>query len=338
MAQKNKEIIERNTAENLALIMARLLLDHRGWRVDSLMRRLNISKTTFYTYRQRLRGLPIRELRDKNGESLVHVVKDGNASYLRLRNLDEPPEGRDDFFTRMMSLQMAKETFRFLGDVDLRRHLDELVREFSDHIREKHYAFAHILRNMDRAFVVLPRAPKNYRGKRAVVQAILRGMEGPYRLKLTYENSRDEQWTRVIEPLTLVVYDSALYLLVRSTQGGHVYTLAVDRVIRVEKTGEVFRYPPASEYDPMDYTEGAFGMMTSDSGSVDVELIFANKSWLKKSLRERRWHRTQQFFELPDGRLHMTFNVSSMTSVWPWIRSYGDDVEVVKPERGDDGE
>lgn len=325
------EAAERKAATNLARIVARLLLDPRGWRVDALMQDLGIGRSTFYNYLARLQALPVPELQDKDGQSLVTVVPEGDARYLRMKRLGDAPEERDDFFARAMALQMARQAFSFLGDVDLRRHLDDLVREFHDHVRQKHVAFVHLLRNLDRAFVVLPRAPKDYRGKRALLQAILRGLEGPYRLKLTYETPGRRPWTKLLEPLTLVVHDSALYLLVRSPDEGHVFTLAVERILKAEKTGEAFHYPPRDEYDPLDFTEGAFGMLTSEDDPIEVELVFANKPWLKKSLRERHWHKTQSFFELPDGRLRMTFRVRSMAGVWPWIRGYGDLVEVVRP-------
>lgn len=326
------EKTERRAATNLAQIVARLLLDPRGWRVDLLQQQLNISRSTFYNYYQRIRDLPISEFKDKNGNSLVALVKDGDATYLRLKRLEGTPEDQDDFFSRVVALEMTRQMFSFFGDADIRQQLEEICREFDSHVRKKHLALNNLLRNIDRVFLVLPWAPKDYRGKKALLKTILRGLEGPYRLRITYETPGRNPWTKKLEPLTLVVHESALYLIVRSPEDdGYVFTLAVDRIRRVEKTGEVFRYPSKDEYDPIDYTDGAFGMFISEDEPIEVELVFANEPWLKKSLRERRWHKTQTFFELPDGRLRMTFKVNSMTCVRRWIKSFGDLVEVIKP-------
>jgi len=329
-------VAERKAATNLAWIVVRLLLNPQGWRVDDLIGELGIKRSTFYKYVKQLRALPVAELRDQNGESLVGVVRDGEVRYLRLKRLSEPPERQNDFFERMIALRMVEQVASFLEGTALGRRVNALASEFKDHIRDRHDAFQHLLRNMDRAFVVLPRAPKNYREKHKQVETILQGLGGCYRLSVTYEVPGRKAWTRLLEPLTLLVHDNALYLLVRSPDDKYVYTLAVDRILEVKKTGQVFHYPSRQEYDPLDYTEGAFGVLTAEHAEpIPVELIFANKPWLKKSLLERHWHKTQSFCELPDGRLRMTFTVRSMAGVWPWIRSYGRLVEVVKPAEPD---
>jgi proteasome accessory factor B len=319
-------------AMNLAEIVLKLVMDPKGYRLDDIRKDFGVSRSTMFHYLKQLRDLQVAALRDQaTGKSLLRTVKDGETSYLRLDRLEEPPEERQDFFSRVLALQMARQAFGFLGDTELKGHLDALAKEFEDHIRQRHYAWTHLLRNMDRAILFLPRAPKSYRGQRLKLNAILRGLEGPYRLRVTYGVPGEKAWTRVVEPLTLVVWDSALYLFVRSPEGGYVYTLAVDRIRKVQKTGEAFHYPPRADYDPRDLVEGYFGPWGGDDKPVDVELIFADIAGMKQALRERQWHPTQRFVDLPDGRMRMKFTVKSMVQVWPWIRGFGGEVEVVKP-------
>lgn len=66
---------------------------------------------------------------------------------------------------------------------------------------------------------------------------------------------------------------------------------------------------------------------------TEVELVFKNERWLKLYIRERRWHRSQELTDLPDGRLRLKLRVNNMVEVLPWIRSFGRDVKVVKPAR-----
>ena len=66
-------------------------------------------------------------------------------------------------------------------------------------------------------------------------------------------------------------------------------------------------------------------------GDGEVKLRFANTYRVKKYLMERTWHQSQHFEELEDGRLMMSFKVQSMNQVWPWIRSFGEEVEVLAP-------
>jgi len=327
---------DRKAATNLARIMARLLLDPWGWNIEHLRQDLQISRSTFYKYLRSLRDLQIQELMDEQHRSRIVVQQKGDTRYLRLKVLEVPPEQRNDFFSLATALQMLRQMTAFLEGTDLRRPFDELVREVENHIRQPAYARNHLLRRQDRAIVVLPGAPKNYCEKGRTIRHILQALEGTFCLRITYVLPEGRSWTRVVQPLTLLVHDSALYLLVRSPEEGHVYTLAVERIQNAERTGKNFVYPRPDEYNPLDYTEGAFGLMTDPEGEqIEVELLFANKPWLKSALRERQWHKTQNFFEMPDGRLRMTFTVRSMVGVWPWIRSYGNLVEVVKPDQAD---
>jgi predicted DNA-binding transcriptional regulator YafY len=48
-------------------------------------------------------------------------------------------------------------------------------------------------------------------------------------------------------------------------------------------------------------------------------------------VRERIWHHTQQFRDLPDGRLEMRFRAGGTFEIARWILGWGDAVEVMRP-------
>jgi predicted DNA-binding transcriptional regulator YafY len=151
---------------------------------------------------------------------------------------------------------------------------------------------------------------------------------------LTYAGAKGPK-VHEVEPLSLVLHRSALYLLARHVGDARVYTFAVDRIAGVDASKNGFRYPGHDEFDPAAHYEGAFGVFVPPSKKrkpTDVELIFDNERWLKLYVSERRWHPTQEISELKDGRLRMRFRVDDMIEVWPWIRSFGEAVKVVKPK------
>ena len=85
--------------------------------------------------------------------------------------------------------------------------------------------------------------------------------------------------------------------------------------------------------DPKALFEGRFGIyQETNAHATDVVLIFADIPWLHRYFTERTWHSNQVFEQLPDGRLKITFRVGSMIEVLPWIRSFGNDVEVIAPQ------
>lgn len=113
---------------------------------------------------------------------------------------------------------------------------------------------------------------------------------------------------------------------------------AADRISRVEPVltrGAHFKYPREDDWSPEEFTERSFGIFTppeSAQEAIDVALVFEDIAWLKAHVRERRWARGQRFTELPDGRLRMEFTVNSLIEVLPWVRQWGENVRVEKPD------
>jgi proteasome accessory factor B len=179
----------------------------------------------------------------------------------------------------------------------------------------------------------VPDAPKDYSKQGDKLRAILHGLVFTEQLAFDYHGSGGPR-QHTLEPLTLMMHRSALYLVARRPGEKRPFTYAVDRIAKVAPGREKFAYPDVTEFDPARHFEGSFGIFLSPDGDgkkTDVELVFANKRWLKLAVRERRWHPTQRFREFPDGRLEMKFKVENMVEVWPWIRSFGNDVVVRRP-------
>jgi len=131
----------------------------------------------------------------------------------------------------------------------------------------------------------------------------------------------------VIEPLSLVLYREALYLIANSrTYGGIRISFAVDRITRSTwLKGQHFTYP--QDYSPAQQLDGAFGLVGGESEKV--EIIFDAEQ--AKYVRERRWHPTQRFVTLPDGRVRMTMTVSGTHDVVLWLLGHTGTFEVVQP-------
>ena len=174
----------------------------------------------------------------------------------------------------------------------------------------------------------------------SLVHAVLseRHIDTVYRSAMSANHAEERSSrTQRLEPLSIVSSRGALYLLARpvrpeADEEQPILTYAVDRFEQVEITDVSFDYPSEVAFDPDSFFEGHFGIFQRHGGEeMEVELIFADIGWLKIFLQERQWHPDQRFTELEDGRLRMTFPISTMGRVWPWIRSFGKDVQVVKP-------
>ena len=314
---------------NLAIIVHRVLTHRRGWRVDLLMDELKIKQRTYRKYRKLLCEEFTPFLDDK-GQRLIVEERDGDYRWLRLR-LETSALTNTDLPAQISALHFARNTLRFLRDTDIGSAADGLLEALESNVRERHAA-THMLRNLDRLLYFVPDSPKDYTGRSSVVRTLLSALFVSRRVRLTYDAANSSHTERDVEPLSLVSWRSGLYLLARSADNLHIKTYAVDRIERVSVLPVVFNYPSRVNFAPASFTNGGFGIFhQADAEPQKVELVFADIKWLKVYLKERRWHETQQFDELPDGRLKMTFEVAGMTEVWPWIRSFGTDVEVLQP-------
>lgn len=317
---------------NLARIVHRLMTSHRGWRVDALMAELDIAPRTYRKYRRLLQDdFPL--LRRRDGKPMVQEVEDGESRYLRLIDARSEADVTDtDFAARIAAMHFARLLLGFLRETDVGQAMTDIVQELELSLRDRQFVVGHLLRNADRMFYLLPDAPKDYADQREIVQEVLHALLHTYTLEVDYDSASLVRMKMVLEPYSLVAHRSALYLIALREGYDQPRIFAVDRIRAATRLERRFDYPKELDFDPARYTEGSFGIFRSDSPErIVFELLFADKRWLKMFVQERRWHPTQRFESQEDGRLLMRFEVNCDVQVWPWIRSFGEDVEVVSP-------
>ncbi len=69
--------------------------------------------------------------------------------------------------------------------------------------------------------------------------------------------------------------------------------------------------------------------MGGSTQPVVVQLRFSSQ--VAYRVRETVWHASQQIVDLPDGRLLWTARIAEPREMYPWIRGWGADVEVLEP-------
>jgi len=318
-------------ALNLAKIVFKLLFEPRGINVAPLMDELGIKERTFRSYRQTLDLMP--QFQDSNGASLIQVAGRGSERRISLRPSAEKDLNESHFAIRYAALNYARQTFSFMSGTPIGEYMATFCNDYVAQVSNQTYVFNHLFRDGDRKFFYLPWAPKDYSGRGRDVQTIIRALSDNFKLEVEYESSRNPA-ARVVLPLTLVMWKSALYLIVQSEDRRRTYMMAVDRMRHVRTIPQKFKYPDRGSYMPASFLDGGFGVFVDNCGKPrDFELIFLPDPDLHRQVRERKWHRSQVFEDLPDGRMRMTFTVTTDVEVWPWIRSFGDAVEVIRPAR-----
>jgi CRISPR-associated endonuclease/helicase Cas3 len=109
---------------------------------------------------------------------------------------------------------------------------------------------------------------------------------------------------------------------------GAMRTFKIERIARIEILRDTYAIP--EDFDPRQLLAEAWGIWYTEAEPVEVVLKFHPR--VAQRVQETRWHRSEAVEEQPDGSLLWRAWVAEPREMMPWIRGWGADVEVVKPE------
>ena len=176
-------------------------------------------------------------------------------------------------------------------------------------------------------FLEHPRGLKNYRDHQEtiddLVDAILRRRVCDIDYRTPYG---DAPRTHEIRPLKLFFNRGGLYLFCLLGSKRHLSTLAVERIVRFERTKTAFSPPRGVDLDSK--LRGMFGV--TDGKAFTVEVRFSARA--APFIRERIWHPDQQIETLDGGAIRWTATVKGKEEILAWVMSRGEDAELVRPK------
>jgi predicted DNA-binding transcriptional regulator YafY len=109
---------------------------------------------------------------------------------------------------------------------------------------------------------------------------------------------------------------------------GAVRTFKIERIERVELLRE--RYELPRDFDPGALLADAWGIWYTEQQPVEVALRFSPR--VASRVQETCWHHSQQVTQLEDGGVEWRAQVAEPQEMMPWVRGWGADVEVLRPE------
>lgn len=317
---------------NLALIVHRLLTDPDGWQVSDLCHQLDITDRTYRKYRALVRELP--PFAGPGASFVVDEVKVDGVRWLRLlRAREKTSTATPDFAGRLTAAHLTRQLLRLLDGTEVGRAATQGWAEFEASLADRTFVVGDLFRDLDRMVTAVSRAPKDYRPHAPVVERALHHVLFRRTSQLRYQRGHDgAERSPVVDPYSLLLYDSALYLVARDHEDDQVKLYAIDRVAEIEPTGARFAYPSRHAYDPEALFADGFGVFRRNGAAPRrVVLEFDNLPWLHRDLQERQWHHTQRFEALPDGRLRMEFETEDLIDVAHWLFGRRPFVRMVTP-------
>lgn len=336
---ERKILMERKTPSDRKVYFLLYLIYRSGLiSQDSLLRALGVTKRVLKKYKNELNKVLEEFSKNVLGyeDSCLEIVDERREgeNYFFLSGF--PKSNADENIKKVISAFSAKNFLESLNITYIKENINEIFDKLIASLKYKSY-YKSFLNNLDRIFYYHPYAPKDYKAREDIVNEILNAIAYQKVLKCQYSPLLESEIKSKIEfllkPYSIVFHQNALYLI-GEDENQKIKTYAIDRFVRAKMTSEKFHYPEIAKYHPKNYLNDFIGIM-GEGERANFELIFSNNKPLQRSLMERKWFANQSFEHLPDGRLRMRFTTCNSIEVQRWIKSFGNDVEVIKPKQMD---
>ena len=168
---------------------------------------------------------------------------------------------------------------------------------------------------------------RDYEKKSKEIEAILSSLRGKKTLDMVYFSPQQGEMRRKVDPYCLWVMGDSLYLIGFCHIHKEIRTFLVDRIKKAIPTKKEFKIQ--GHFNFQDYARESFRVMRG--GEIEeYELKFAPQ--VSYFIQERTWHPTQKIIKHRDGSITLKFRARGRGEVKSWVLSFGNLVEVKKPE------
>ncbi len=175
----------------------------------------------------------------------------------------------------------------------------------------------------------LPRFTRKYR---QVLETLIAASSEHRTVRLQHLSLRRRETDEYLyQPYCLEPYPdgNSLHAVGFCPELGQMRTFKLERIRWVRLIDEVFE-PPA-DFDIDAYTSAAWGIWGhAGQKPAHVELLFSPA--VAERVRETVWHESQSLEERPGGSLLFRAAVAEHLEMYPWIRGWGADVQILKPK------
>jgi len=300
-----------------------MLGSHRGATVEQIAEELEIDRTNVYKWLKIVEeelGFPVLSEKDPvANQTRKKLDKDFHQKMgpLNLPDVKFTPQ-------ELIALFFLKGEAKTLKGCGL---ADNVQSAFSKISLFAPKGMAEKLDKLRSLFLLDAKMAKNYGGKEQIIDDLTEAMLASHTCKISYHAFHDDKHKSFkIDPLHFFEHQGGLYLFVNATSYGDIRVLAVERILKVEGTGEGFTYPV--DFDPDDKLKHAFGLVYDDP--MEVEIWFSCKQ--ARYISERIWSANQQIIRHDDGSIILKMETSGRHEIKRWVLGYGAEAKVLQPE------
>ncbi len=179
-------------------------------------------------------------------------------------------------------------------------------------------------------------SPIDYSGYREIIEQIDIAMGKQCSFRMVYFSvDKNEEKEYTLYPITLEPHHEgrAVHLFAWKLNGKE----EAFRTFKTERILKIDLLPPDPEIAKRipfqmqrDRLRQAWSIWTSDDPPVPVKLHFSAK--VAPRVRETHWHPSMILENQPDGSLIFSAKIAEPREMYPWIRGWGPEVQVIEPE------
>ena len=229
--------------------------------------------------------------------------------------------------TEMLELSKVATALRAAGEPARATALEGLERKLKAAMRSTTLnRMAPDLEALVRAETIAVQAGPRPSADEAMLTAIRAAVLAQQPLGFTYSRPGAEPRRRSVAPCG-VMFGRANYLVAADRETGRIQTFRLDRMSHVAPQ-EGMAVPPA-DFDLGVFASQSFGIYQDEI--EDVVLRIAPEG--AAEARGWRWHPTQSFEDQPDGGVIVRFRASGMRELAWHLFTWGEQVQILAPER-----
>ena len=227
----------------------------------------------------------------------------------------------------LLELTKAAQALRLAGEPARAQALESLERKIKSATRSTALnRLAPDLEALVRAETIAVQAGPRPSADEAMLAAIRGAILAERPLDFTYSRPGAEARRRSVAPCGLM-FGRANYLVAADRESGRIQTFRLDRMSAVA-AGEGSARPPAG-FDLSAFANRSFGIYQDEVEEVVLRVTPEGAA----EARAWRWHPTQTLMDLPDGGVEVRFTASGMRELAWHLFTWGEQVEIVAPQR-----
>ena len=294
----------------------RMAASAEGLTLDEMAREMEVGRRTA----ERMRDAVVMLF------PLVEEVSDPPSKRWRIRGglngFEQAPAA-----TEMLELTKAAQGLRAAGEPSRAAALEGLERKIKAAMRSTTLnRMAPDLEALVRAETIAVQAGPRPTADEAMLAEIRNAVLAQRPLGFLYSRPGAEPRRRSVAPCGLM-FGRANYLVAADRETGKIQTFRLDRMSGVEAQ-DGFAPAPA-DFDLAAFSTKSFGIYQDQVEAVALRITPEGAA----EARGWRWHPTQALEDQPDGSVVVRFEASGMRELAWHLFTWGDQVEILAPER-----